>query len=157
MNSRADRAKVFSLICRMLRRISLGRGRFRRRHARDGGTACELFEMDVSKRKGELQRHRCNSEPTTPPPLGTNPTHWQNAPTPRLEQSIVEPIRGNAFGNENITAELNWLDCCPNVTVRRRTSTQLKHRRRQQRRTSPVLTRQSASRALSAARSGSAR
>ena len=37
--------------------------------------------MDVSKRKDKLQRHRCKREPTAPPPIGTNPTHWQNWPT----------------------------------------------------------------------------
>ena len=81
MNCRADRAKIVRLVRRMVRRILLGRGRFRRRHARNGRAACELFEMNVSKRKGELQRHRRKGEPTAPPPIGTNRTHWQNWPT----------------------------------------------------------------------------
>src|ERR1700756_5658740 len=89
----------------MLNWVLLGPGRFRRRNARDRGAACELLEMDVSERKHKLQHLRCKREPTTPSPSGTHSTHWQNAPTPRLEQSTVEPIRGNAFSNENITAE----------------------------------------------------
>src|ERR1700757_3946812 len=114
--------------------------------------------MDVSKRKGELQRHRCKREPSAPPPIGTNPTHWQNAPTPRLEHSTVEPIRGNAFSNENITAERKLAGFLPECNSSPpNPHSILKHRRRQQRRTSPVLTRPSASRAFSAARSGSAR
>ena len=82
MDGRADRAKIVRLVRRMLSWILLGRRRLGRRHAGDGGAAWELFEMDVSERKDKLQRHRCKREPSAPPPIGTNPTHWQNAPTP---------------------------------------------------------------------------
>ena len=82
MDSTADRAKVVCLIRGMLRRILLRRGRLGRRRAGDDGAACQLFEMDVSKRKDKLQRHRCKREPSVPPSISTNPTHWQNAPAP---------------------------------------------------------------------------
>ena len=78
MDRRADHAKIVRLVCGMLNRILLGRGRRGRRHAGDGGAACELFEMDVSQRKDKLQRHRCKREPSAPPPIGTmNPTHQE--------------------------------------------------------------------------------
>ena len=80
--SRADRAKIARLFCRMLSWILLGRGRVGRRHAGDDGGACELFEMEVPERKGKLQRHRRKREPSAPPPIGTNLTHRQHAPTP---------------------------------------------------------------------------
>jgi hypothetical protein len=120
MDRCTDRAIVVRFVSGMLRWISLGRGCLGRRYFGDNGAACEAFEMDVSERKEKLQRHRCKSEPTAPPPIGTNPTHWQNAPTPRLEQCTVEPIRGNAFSMKTSLPSENCLDCCPNVTVRRR-------------------------------------
>ena len=158
MNGRADRAKIVGLVRGMLSWILLGCGRLGRHHAGDAGAACELFEMNVSERKRKLQRHRCKREPTAPPPIGTNPTHRAKRASPRLEQSTVEPIRGNAFGNENITAKRKLAGLLPECNSSPPIPHSiLKHRRRQQRRTSPVLTRRSASRALSAARSGSAR
>ena len=78
MDRRADRAKIVRLVCGML----MGRGRLGRRHTGPDGLACELFEMGVSERKDKLQCYRCKREPSAPPPLGTNPTHWQNAPAP---------------------------------------------------------------------------
>ena len=97
MDGRADRAKIVRLVRGMLKWILLGRRRFGRGHAGDGRAACKLFEMDVSERKDKLQRHRCKREPSAPPPIGTNPTHWLNAPILRLIQCIAEPIRGNTF------------------------------------------------------------
>jgi hypothetical protein len=82
MDGRADRAIIVSLAGRMLRRTMLGRRRFRCRYARDGGTGCELFEMDVSEREGKLQRHRCKREPSAPSSLGPNPTHQANRAKP---------------------------------------------------------------------------
>src|SRR4029077_9953642 len=92
-----DRAKIARLVRRMLIWILLGRERLGCRRACDEGTACQLFEVDVSARKDKLQRHRCKREPSAPPPIGTNPTHWQNAPTPRLEQCTPGATRGNRF------------------------------------------------------------
>ena len=102
MDRCADRAIVVRFVSGMLRWILLGRGRLGRRHSGDDGAACELFEMNVSERKGKLQRHRCKSEPTAPPPIGTNPTHWQNAPL-RTVYSGAHP--GQRLQYENITAE----------------------------------------------------
>ena len=93
----ADRAIIARLVRRMLSWILPGRRRFGRRHAGDGRAAYKLFEMDVSERKDKLQRHRYKREPSAPPPIGTNPTHWLNAPILRPIQCIAEPIRGNTF------------------------------------------------------------
>ena len=80
VDGRADRAIVVRLVRRVLGWVLLGRGRLRRRHTRDDGIACRLFEMDVSERKNKLQRHRCEREPSAPPPIRTNPTHQTNCP-----------------------------------------------------------------------------
>ena len=93
----ADRAIIVRLVRRMLSWILLGRRRLERRQANDGRAGGEFFEMDVSERKDKLQRHRCKSEPSAAPPIGTNPTHWLNAPNLRLIQGIAEPILGNTF------------------------------------------------------------
>src|SRR6516225_245999 len=95
MNGRADRAKIVRLVRRMLSWILLGRGRFGRRHASNNGAACGLFEMNVSKRKDKLQRHRRKREPPAPPPLGTtNPTHPElDRESARKWISIVEATR----------------------------------------------------------------
>ena len=97
MDGRTDRAKIVRLVRGMLKWVLLGQRRFGRRHAGDGRAACKLFEMDVSERKDKLQRHRCKREPSAPPPIGTNPTHWLNAPILCSIQCIAEPIRGNTF------------------------------------------------------------
>ena len=121
MDRRADRAKAARLVRRMLIWALLGRGRLGRRRAGDGGVACQLFEMDVSARKDELQRHRCKREPSAPPPIGTNPTHWQNAPTPRLEQCTAEAIRGNAFSLKTSLPSVNLARLLPECNSHRRT------------------------------------
>ena len=101
----------------MLNWILLGRGRLGRRHAGDGGAACELFEMDVSERKDKLQRHRCKREPTPTPLSGLSPTHWQNASTPAWDSLPRSRSRANTFRSKTLLASLNWLHCCPNVTT----------------------------------------
>ena len=116
MYGRADRAKTARLVRRMLIWILLGRERVGCRHARG-----QLFEMDVSTRKDELQRHRCKREPSAPPPIGTNPTHWQNAPTPRLEQCTAEAIRGNAFSLKTSLPSVNLARLLPECNSHRRT------------------------------------
>jgi hypothetical protein len=117
MDSRADRAIIVRPVRGMLNWILLGRGRLRRRHAGDGGAACELFEVDVSKRKGKLQRHRCKREPTPTPLSGLSQTHWQNASTPAWDSLPRSRSRTNTFRSKTFLASLNWLDCCPNVTT----------------------------------------
>ena len=99
----ADRAIVVRLVRRMLSWIFLGRRRFGRRHASDGGAACKLFEMDVSEQKDKLQRHRCKREPSAPPPIGTNPTHQANCPAQKQSQSTTGPTARNA-----IDAKPSW-------------------------------------------------
>jgi hypothetical protein len=37
--------------------------------------------MDVSERKDKLQRHRCEREPSAPPPISSNPTHHGSLPS----------------------------------------------------------------------------
>jgi hypothetical protein len=118
MDSTADRAKVVCLIRGMLRRILLRRGRLGRRRAGDDGAACQLFEMDVSERKDKLQRHRCKREPSVPPSISTNPTHWQNAPAPDWNSLQWSRSRAIPSLQGTVPASINWLDCCPNVTVR---------------------------------------
>ena|SRR6476660_3490147 len=71
----ADRAIIVRLVRRMLSWILLGRRRLERRQANDGRAGGEFFEMDVSERKDKLQRHRCEREPSAPPPISSNPTH----------------------------------------------------------------------------------
>ena len=121
MYGRADRAKTARLVRRMLIWILLGRERVGCRHARGEGAACQLFEMDVSARKDKLQRHRCKCEPSAAPPIGTNPAHWQNAPTPRLEQCTAEPIRGNAFSLQTSLPSVNLAGLLPECNSHRRT------------------------------------
>ena len=121
MYGRADRAKTACLVRRMLIWILLGRGRLGCRQARYDGAAWQLFEVDVSARKDKLQRHRCKREPSAPPPIGTNPTHWQNAPTPRLEQCTAEAIRGNAFSLKTSLPSVNLAGLLPECNSRRRT------------------------------------
>ena len=117
MDRRADRAKAARLVRRMLIWILLGRGRLGCCQARYDGAAWQFFEVDVSARKDKLQRYGCKSEPTAPPSVSTNPTHWQNAPAPdwnslqRSRSRAIPPLQGT------VPAGINWLDCCPNVTV----------------------------------------
>ena len=118
MDVRADRAIIVRLVRRMLSWILLGRRRFGRRHAGDGGAACELFEMEVSERKDKLQRHRCKREPSAPPPIGTNPTHWQNASTPAYDSLQRSRSRAIHLSQKSCWPSINWLDCCSNVTTR---------------------------------------
>src|SRR5262245_36525539 len=118
MDSRADRAKIASLVCRVLSGILLGRGRFRRRYACDGRAACALFEMDVSERKDKLQRHRCKRQPTPTPPSGPSPTHWQNALTHACDSLHGSRYRANTFRSNTLLASINRLNCCLNVTAR---------------------------------------
>ena len=129
MYGRADRAKTACLVRRMLIWILLGRGRLGCRQARYDGAAWQLFEVDVSARKDKLQRHRCKREPSAPPPIGTNPTHWQNAPTPRLEQCTAEPIRGNAFSLKTSLPSVNLAGLLPECNSRRRTRSAVSHGR----------------------------
>ena len=102
----------------MLSWILLGRERI---GPRGEGAARQPLEMDVSARKDKLQRHRCKREPSAPPPIGTNPTHWQNAPTPRLEQCTAEPIRGNAFSLKTSLPSVNLAGLLPECNSHRRT------------------------------------
>ena len=97
MDSRADRAIIVRPVRGMLNWILLGRGRLGRRHAGDGGAACELFEMDVSERKDKLQHHRCKREPTPTLLSGPSPTHWQNASTPAWDSLLRSRSRANTF------------------------------------------------------------
>ena len=82
LDGRADRAIVVSVAGRMLGCALLRRGRLRRRNAGYDRVGRELFEMDVSERQDKLQRHCCKREPTSAPPIGTNPTHWQTRQPP---------------------------------------------------------------------------
>jgi hypothetical protein len=82
MDRRADRANSLRLIGGMLSGILLGRRRLRRRQVGNGGAASKPFEMEVSERKGKLQRHRRKREPSAPSPIGTNLAHQQHAPIP---------------------------------------------------------------------------
>ena len=111
MYGRADRAKTARLVRRMLIWILLGRGRLGCRQARYDGAAWQLFEVDVSARKDELQRHRCKREPSAPPPIGTNPTHWQNAPSSPHRTVYSGAHQGQCLQFENITAEreFGWI------------------------------------------------
>src|SRR5215831_15349284 len=112
MDGRADRAKIDSLVRRMLSWILLGRRRFRRRHARDGRAACELFEMEVSERKDKLQRHRCKREPSAPSPIGPNPTHQANCPERTSSESTAKPLMRNAIATraawQGLTRPARW-------------------------------------------------
>ena len=100
MDGRADRAEIARLVRGMLKWILLGRGRFRRRNARDGRAAWELLEMDVSERKHKLQRHRCKREPTPTSLSGPSPTHWQNALTPAYDSLQRSRSQANTSGQK---------------------------------------------------------
>jgi hypothetical protein len=110
MDRRADRAKTARLVRRILISL-LRRGRLGRRHAGDDRATCQLFEVDVPTRKDKLQRHRCKREPSAPPPIGTNPTHWQNAPSPSHRTVYSGAHQGQCLQFENITAarEFGWI------------------------------------------------
>ena len=86
MDDGANRAVIVRVVCRMSGWILMRGKSFGRDNAGEvAAAAAEVFEVNVSERKDELQRHRCKREPPATPFIGTNPTHQANCPTPTQE------------------------------------------------------------------------